>query len=134
VQYTLPVDEDNLPKCPDTFPHQFLFYAGTQGEIECSACECSEPVGAKCEAAISAYQDPACGSFPKPLFENVPADQGLCIDFAGSPYALGATEAQWIENHPGTCEASGGELIGAKAVDPRVFCCQEPPLSLPPQN
>jgi hypothetical protein len=37
-------------------------------------------------------------------------------------------EAKWAINSPGSCEPSGGELIGeVKGTDPRVFCCQPPP-------
>jgi hypothetical protein len=63
-----------------------------------------------------------------PLFENVPAVPGSCVGFGGASFSLGSMEAKWIANEPGTCEASGGELIGKpEAVDPRVFCCQAPP-------
>ncbi|MDC0743260.1 MULTISPECIES: hypothetical protein [Polyangium] len=127
VQYTLPVDEEHLPKCPEVFPHQFVFYGGTEGKVECSACECGEPIGGQCAAAVSAYQNPVCGSLPNPLFKDVPAAQGLCIDFAGMPLALGGMEAKWINNEPGTCEPSGGQPVGeVRGADPRVFCCQAP--------
>ncbi|MDC0745340.1 hypothetical protein [Polyangium mundeleinium] len=125
------MNENNLPQCPSVFPDRFVFYRGTEGQVECSPCTCGEPVGAKCNAKLSAFQDPACGSVPPSLFENVPA-AAICIDFSASPLTLGAMEADWISNEPGTCEPSGGELIGeVKGTDPRVFCCQTPP---PPQN
>lgn len=128
VQYALPVDESELPQCPTAFPDRFVFYAGTDGKIDCSPCECGAPIGAKCKIAWSAYQDVACGNVPDPLFEFVPAVPGLCIDFGAEALALGSIEAQWINNEPGTCEPSGGEFINeVKAVDPRVFCCQAPP-------
>ena len=132
VQYTLPVDETNLPKCPDAFPDRFTFYSGTKGSVECTPCQCGEPIGAECAVSFSAYQDPACAGVPMPLFQNVPASPNLCIDFGGVPYPLGSMEAKWVKNTPGTCEPIGGELIGdVKAVDPRVFCCQLPPSPSP---
>ncbi len=128
VQYILPVDENKLPQCPVAFPDQFVFYASYEGKAECSACQCGDPVGSQCVAAFSAYQDSACAGQPMSLFENVPANAGQCIDFAGVPNALGSMQAKWFMNNAGSCEPSGGELIGeVKAADPRLFCCQEPP-------
>jgi hypothetical protein len=125
VQYTLPVDEANPPTCPDAFPERFLFYRGTEGKPECSPCECGEAVGGSCSATLSVYQDSACAGQPMPLFQNVPALPGLCIDFNGSSVPLGSMSAKWVQNEPGTCEVKGGEPVGqVKGVDPRVFCCQ----------
>jgi len=126
VQYTLPVDEANLPQCPESFPERVLTYRGTTGKVECSPCECGEPTGAKCSATLSAFQDSACSGVPMSLFENVPATP-FCLDISGSPftYALGSMSAKWVTNEPGTCEPKGGEQVGeVKGVDPRVFCCQ----------
>jgi hypothetical protein len=128
VQYDLPVDDSKLPTCPDVFPDRFVFYASTEGSIECLPCQCGEPIGAQCAVSFSAYQDAACAGVPMPLFENVPAFPGVCIDFGAASLSLGSMEAKWISNEPGACEPSGGELIGdVKAADPRVFCCQAPP-------
>ena len=78
--------------------------------------------------AFSAYQDSACTGQPMSLFTDLPTGAGLCVDFAGVPYALGSMQAKWSMNNPGSCEPSGGALIGeVKASDPRLFCCQEPP-------
>ncbi|MBK9266211.1 MAG: hypothetical protein IPM54_41305 [Polyangiaceae bacterium] len=133
VQYALPVDESNLPQCPKAFPERFTFYAGTKGKVECSPCQCGEPVGAQCSISFSAYQDATCSGAPMPLFQNVPAFDGSCIDFGAASVALASMEAKWTVNKPGTCEVSGGELIGeVKPVDPRVFCCQAPAPSAPP--
>jgi hypothetical protein len=121
VQYTLPVDEANPPQCPEAFPERFVFYGDIEGKVECSPCECGEPVGAKCEATMSVFQDPACGT----LLHTSLATAGLCIDFGAPNVGLGSMAAQWTANDPGTCEAKGGEPVGqVKGLDPRVFCCQ----------
>jgi hypothetical protein len=128
VQYTLPVDESKLPQCPDVFPDRFVFYTGTEGEPECSPCQCSDAMGAQCAVSFSAYQDSACAGLPMPLFENATAFPGVCVDFGAATVSLGSMEANWISNQPGTCQPSGGELVGeVKPGDPRVFCCQAPP-------
>ncbi len=125
VQYLLPVNESKLPQCPSQFPDRFLFHSGAEGKLECSACECGEPVGAQCNASFSAYQDTMCTNGPMPIFENVSAGAGTCVDLAGTPYSLGSMSAQWKQNVPGECEPKGGELINETVgSDPRVFCCQ----------
>lgn len=127
VQYLFPVDESKLPQCPSAFPDRFVFYSGVEGKLECSPCECGDPVGAQCNAAFSAYQDTTCSGGPMPLFENVPSVAGQCIDLGAIPYSLGSMSAQWKQNFPGKCEPKGGELINeAKGTDPRAFCCQAP--------
>ncbi len=128
VQYTLPVDESALPTCPESFPNQFVFYSGWKGNTECSAYECGDPVGSQCNAVFSAYQDPACIGQQMPLFKDIPSGAANCIDYPGASPALGSMQAKWATNEPGTCEPSGGKMIGeVKGVDPRLFCCQEPP-------
>ena len=128
VQYTLPVDENKKPACPAAFPEQFVFYSGWEGKAECSACECGDPVGGQCSASFSAYQDTACLGQGMPLFTGLPSGLGLCVDFMGVPYSLGSMEAKWGVNKAGTCQPSGGEVIGeVKGVEPSLFCCQEPP-------
>lgn len=128
VQYTLPVDEANLPQCPESFPDRFVFYSGTKGEVDCTPCQCGEPVDAQCVVSFSAYQGTTCAGAPMSLFENVPAGAGTCMDLGALSLALGSMEAKWLLNSPGSCEPSGGELIGeVKGTDPRVFCCQPPP-------
>lgn len=127
VQYLLPVDEDKLPQCPGAFPDRFVFYSGVEGKLECTPCECGDPMGAQCNASFSAYQDTMCSGGPMPIFENVSAGAGTCIDLAGTPYSLASMSAKWKQNFPGKCEPKGGELINeAKGTDPRLFCCQEP--------
>jgi len=128
VQYSLPVDEASLPQCPEAFPDPFVFYSGTKGQLDCTPCQCGEPVDAQCAVSFSAYQDSACAGVPMPLFQNVPAFQDSCVDFGAASLALGSMEAKWLSNSPGSCEPSGGELIGEmKGKDPRLFCCQTPP-------
>ena len=128
VQYTLPVDESALPTCPEAFPNQFVFYSGWKGNTECSACECGDPVGSQCNVSFSAYQDSACAGIPMPLFADVPTGTGFCADFGADSYPLASMQAKWTTKAPGTCEPSGGKMIGeVKGVDPRLFCCQEPP-------
>lgn len=128
VQYTLPVDDEKLPQCPEAFPDRFVFYSGTDGQPACSPCECGEPVDAQCAVSFSAYQDATCAGVPMPLFKDVPASTGSCVDFGALSLGLGSMEAKWLMNSPGSCEPSGGELIGeVKGADPRVFCCQPPP-------
>ncbi len=128
VQYTLPVDEQKLPLCPQEFPGRFVFYSGTEGQLDCTPCQCGDPVDAQCAVSFSAYQDTTCAGLPMPLFKEFTAFPGSCVDFGAASIPLGSMEAKWVSNAPGTCEPSGGELIGeVKGTDPRVFCCQTPP-------
>lgn len=124
VLYTLPVDDTALPECPVAFPERHLFYRDLEGKRECAPCQCSEPVGSQCVAAISAYQDPGCSDVPAPFFENI-AGEGCW--WPTMQWPLGAISAKWSVDAPGKCEPSGGEPVGEiKPVDPSVFCCKAP--------
>ncbi|MBK9265688.1 MAG: hypothetical protein IPM54_38600 [Polyangiaceae bacterium] len=123
VQYELPVDEDNLPKCPAAFPTREVFYEGAEGDPSCSPCECMHS-GSKCEAAITLFQDEICAGVPQPAGPN-PANATVCLDFTGMGFTLAAMSAQWVTNEPGACLPVGGKPVGEiKAVNPRVYCCQ----------
>jgi len=120
------VDVADLPECPNEFPERHVFYKKWEGTRECTPCACGEPVGSQCNAAFSAFQDPACGSIPTHIFKDVP--EGSCVNGNGMPWMLSAISAKWNVNNPGKCEPSGGELVGeVKPADPRVFCSQPPP-------
>lgn len=138
VEYINAIDENNLPQCPTKYPERFTIYQGTTGKVECSPCECGDPVGAQCTVSLSAYQDLTCTGAPMPLFENVPAGNGngTCIDFGGMSVALESMSANWSVNEPGQCLPKGGELVGeVKPVNPSVYCCQplESPMNAPKQ-
>ncbi len=127
-------DENNLPQCPNNYPERFTIYKGTTGKVECSPCECGDPVGAQCTVSFSAYQDPTCSGVPMPLFENVPAVAATCIDFGAMSVSLDSMSAKWSVNQPGQCLPKGGELVGeVKPLHPRMYCCQplEPPMKAP---
>jgi len=130
VEYIKTIDENDLPECPVQYPDRFTIYKGTKGKVECSPCECGDPVGAQCAVSLSAYQDPTCTGAPMPLFENVPAINSQCIDFGGMSVSLESMSAKWTVNEPGQCLPKGGEIVGeVKPVDPSVYCCQ--PLEAP---
>ncbi|UQA57134.1 hypothetical protein [Polyangium aurulentum] len=60
----------------------------------------------------------------------LPSDEpSKCNDlFSGAP--LGSKTAEVLSYQPGTCQPSGGELVGQIVTnEPAVFCCRTP---LPP--
>jgi len=134
IWYEDPIDESALPTCPGTYPEQFVFYEGIVEGRECSPCECGQPLGTQCVAAVTAYQDVACGTAPAPLFESVLVGSGQapgCVTTMPGT-TLGAMSAKWIANEKGACVASGGVPSGeARPAGARVFCCQEPPADSP---
>ena len=127
IAYEAAIDEAKLPMCPSAYPEQHVFYGAIDDQRQCTDCECGEPLGTQCIARVSAFQDPACGPNPLPLFENVPiglADGPLCTAVM-SGAGLGAWSADWAVNKLGACIPSGGVAFGeAKPSDAHVFCCQ----------
>ncbi len=124
VEYSLPVDELNLPECPAVFPERHVFYEKTEGEMECTECKCSAPVNSQCVASFSVFQSPVCGTSPLPHFENVVG--GGCHTVM--PWPVGAISAKMAIDSPGKCEPTGGELVGeVKPINPTVFCCKPLP-------
>lgn len=127
IWYEKDVDEADLPVCPDAYPEQKIFYEDVDDNRECTPCECGQPLGNKCVAAVSGYQDMTCGSNGFPLFENVAVGLGQapgCITTMPGG-GLASTSASWAQNEPGACVASGGMPYGeATPSKPGLFCCK----------
>jgi hypothetical protein len=130
IWYEDDIDEADLPTCPMAYPEQFVFYDDVDDQRDCTKCTCGPPLGTQCTAAVSAYQDTACGASMFPLFKDLAIGLGdgpQCVATMGGA-ALGAISASWAVNEPGACVPSGGDPYGeARPNKPRVFCCQPPP-------
>ena len=127
IVYTDAVDENALPACPEAYPEQFVFYADVDDQRKCTPCDCGEPLGNQCIAAVSAYQDTACGEQSFALFENaaIALGQGTSCITTMAGGALGSMSASWMVNELGACVPSGGQPYGeAKPAKAKVFCCQ----------
>ncbi|WP_236644054.1 hypothetical protein [Sorangium cellulosum] len=117
------------PVCPDDYPLMHVFYRDFEDTRECTPCACTPTGESSCSASVSAYADDACtDAFAS---HAVGTEAGLCVDVMEG-VALKSMSATWTTHRPGTCETSGGELLGeATPTHPSTFCCQ--PLPAPPR-
>lgn len=114
-------------ECPLGYPNRYVFYGAIDtSSVTCTACACGSPAGGACEAAISAWSEPGCtGTMVDEA--HVSTTEPWCSD-AVPGHDLASMEAAWIQNVPGSCQASGGEPIGeAEPSGPATFCCQTRP-------
>jgi hypothetical protein len=125
ILYEQTVDEGSLPQCPDTYPAQFVFYEGITDDRSCTPCQCGDPVGAQCKAAVSAFESEQCDPISKVFEVSAELDSTACVTMGPMP-TLAGLSASWVINEPGACVALGGEPTGeARPVAPSVFCCNE---------
>jgi hypothetical protein len=117
--------KDADPKCPNTYPDKFTFYAGAHDTRGCTECECQQQGQADCSALVSLHQTETCSSV---FHSGLVGTQGeLCGDVMPG-LQLRSIEASWSVNEPGTCTPSGGVPVGEVMPEgPKVFCCQPPP-------
>jgi hypothetical protein len=117
--------------CPVEYPFQHVFYAGFDDQRACTSCECGTPVGSNCVGGVSFYEDTECKDVTNLLPQDAFGQGGVCItapEINPSPfwYPIGSIAVNKLDYWPGTCAASGGELVGqAKPAEPRTFCCRD---------
>jgi hypothetical protein len=114
---------DGEPECPDDYPDKHALYGDLEDTRSCTPCECGPPRESTCTALVSAYEDRGCTTLLGS--EAVTLDRSKCV--GGPGLRLGSVEAEWVENVPGTCAPSGGEVTGEiTPTRPSIFCCQQP--------
>jgi len=128
--YQKTFDENNPPECPNSHPEQHIFYGTYADTRACTACACSKPIGSDCVANALSYGTSTCDPNSAIFGGAVGLTNQLCLAFGVTGDDLMGMTAKWWINEPGTCQPSGGELVGeVKPVDPTIFCCL--PLSSP---
>ncbi|MDC3984553.1 hypothetical protein [Polyangium jinanense] len=117
------VQRSGIHDCPaEGYTVRFVFYEDFKDTRVCSACTCGAPEGSTCVSSIAIHADAACSS---PIVaEEVSSDSPTCLDLTTPGQALGAKSATAFVYHSGTCQAHGGELLGAvELLGPRTLCC-----------
>lgn len=113
-------------ECPVDYPRAFVLFDTADDSRACSPCECSDPEGADCAALVSVFTDADCGS----LLGSFPVSNAMeysCHDVLPGT-ALGSKSATWLTDEPGTCTATGSQLIGqVQPSGPLTLCCQPDP-------
>lgn len=114
--------------CPDGWPDRHLLYGQVDDQRTCTECSCSLPTGAKCTVLATMYKDGACGTLVGAVTSSTDMAFG-CVDVgAGSPIGSRSVPQSFYE--PGTCESSGGEVVGELILaDARTFCCLGPAVT-----
>lgn len=116
-----------IAECPLGYPNKRVFYSAIDtSSVGCTACACSPPVGGACDATLLGWSETGCAGSA-----IATGDISLTTPDCNEPLAgfdLASMEADWVQNIPGTCTASGGEPFGeAHPAEPATFCCQTPP-------
>ncbi|HSN98202.1 MAG TPA: hypothetical protein VLS89_07885 [Candidatus Nanopelagicales bacterium] len=113
--------EGDAPRCPAAYPERRVFFLGTTGSLDCSACTCGPPEGGDCRVKLSAFSDTTCGAEFDPVTPL--AFQADCHDVLPSG-DLRSVSGEWLKNEPGDCEPGGGQPQGYVVPDnAATFCC-----------
>jgi len=117
------VQRTGIHDCPaEGYSVRFVLYEDVKDTRVCSACTCGAPEGSGCVSSIALHADAACTS---PIVaEEVSADGPTCLDLTTPVQVIGAKSATAPAYNSGTCQAQGGELLGAvEFLGPRTLCC-----------
>jgi hypothetical protein len=112
--------------CPEPYDDdRYVVYVAWTDTRGCSPCECGDPEGAECEAAISVFKDETCGT----PFGSFPVSNATTETCFGLPpgSGLGSKDGSFLINEPGACAPTGGEPIGeVTPIVPMTLCCDAP--------
>src|SRR5512132_352019 len=100
--------------CPDELSDKHVFYDHFEDSRACSACACSTPTGGKCTGVVSTFKDGDCNAQINSVTITSTAPS-FCFSLPPGT-ALGSKSAGPLTHTPGTCQASGGDVVGS--VDP----------------
>lgn len=105
--------------CPASFPNKVMLYSSISDTRQCSACQCSSPIGGTCQGTFAVYGSPDCSGPVNP----VPADGTSCAPLnQGNLFESAIFNVTSILE--GMCPISGGSLIGTVAGEgPITVCC-----------
>jgi hypothetical protein len=108
--------------CPADYPERHLLYSSFEDQRSCTPCACDEPTGSECLAWVSTYSDDSC---TMPIGSNTLSTEGPYCMTNASGKDLVSMSASWLQNEPGTCKPTGGDLVGEIVLtQPVLFCCQ----------
>lgn len=125
------VFREGIATCPEDYPVQHVFHNGFDDQRGCSACECGPPVGSNCSGMVKLYEDSECKDSFLELTIGAKHSQTACASGPDPypmawPFPVGSKSADPVTYKPGTCAASGGDLMGeAVPTGPTTFCCRD---------
>ncbi|MDI1484355.1 hypothetical protein [Polyangium sp. y55x31] len=117
------VQRPGIHDCPaEGYAERFVLYEDFNDNRACSACTCDAPEGSECASTVSLHADASCTS---PIASADVSSAGpTCLDLTTPGQAIGAKSATAPVYHSGTCQAHGGELLGAvELLGARTLCC-----------
>jgi len=118
-------EDDGYP-CPADWPERHEGWIDVKEGRLCEACTCGPVEGSSCVIRAKAYTDNLCTQEAATLVLSS-AEGSKCSDLLGGS-ALGSKTAEVLSYEPGTCQPSGGGLVGQTITEhPAAFCCQTTP-------
>ncbi len=119
-----------LASCPAGWTDRHEGWAQVEEQRVCSACACGDPQAGACSVRVRVYANESCTNEQGVLV--LPSTEGpKCVDLPMGT-ALASKAAEVIFSEPGTCEPSGGEVIGAAYTGAPVTYCCVPEFAPPP--
>ncbi|HRI65724.1 MAG TPA: hypothetical protein PK156_15860 [Polyangium sp.] len=108
--------------CPAGWPKRSVFYKEVNDNRSCSECSCGPVEGANCKRRYTLYTDDACAvEFGSWLNEDTDLPQCLWLI---DGMAVGSKTLETVEHTLGSCQPSGGEVVGeVEKTDPFTVCC-----------
>jgi hypothetical protein len=114
-------EDDGYP-CPPDWPERHEGWIDAEEGRLCEACTCGPAEGGSCIIRAKAYTDSLCTQEAATLILSS-AEGSKCNDLLGGS-ALGSKTAEVLSYEPGTCQPSGGGLVGQIiTAHPAAFCC-----------
>jgi len=118
--------KENDELCPPDYPAKSVFYDNFVNGLTCTPCACGPTMGSMCTALLRGYTDNTCGNEYIKL--SIGSVSPACVDIVPPGLPLGSKRVTDIVYHPGTCQVSGGEPVGAvEPSEPSTFCCRADP-------
>jgi hypothetical protein len=118
--------EDDGYSCPPDWPERHEGWGKVEEQRICTPCVCGAVEGSSCIVRANAYSDSLCAQEVAMLILST-AEPAKCTDLL-SGSALGSKTAEVLSHEPGTCQPSGGELLGDTfKKDPIALCCLPEP-------
>lgn len=108
--------------CPEDYPERHMIYSNFEDQRSCTPCACDAPTGTECLALVSTYAGADCTSL---IGANALSTDGPYCMTNGLGKGLASMSASWVNNTPGMCKPTGGDLTGEIVLtQPILFCCQ----------